>query len=234
VAGGEEHPALEPVAHLVHLVLDGDDLAGEAGVVVEEGRVGEAHGDLREVLHLDEDVHRPLELVSSPGALTEVGATVHRRQPGHLPDLGHTPSGGPCMKSTSPALRLVLGSGSKSTRRPERTAMGPHARLPSARSGVLEASAVELALRVDAHDRLVSSSAAGRSWSNSGGMPSFFTTILAMSLAALPIFSIVLHDLQGSGHLLRSRRATGGEDRQGAHVEDEVVQTVLEAKTSSR
>jgi hypothetical protein len=32
-----QDPALEAVAHLVHLVLYGDDLAGEPCVVVEEG-----------------------------------------------------------------------------------------------------------------------------------------------------------------------------------------------------
>ena len=60
--GGEQDPALQPVAHLVHIVLDGDHLAGEPRVAVEQGRVREPDGHLGEVLHLDQDIHRAVDL----------------------------------------------------------------------------------------------------------------------------------------------------------------------------
>ncbi len=62
MAGREEHPAFEAVAHLVHLVLDGDHFASEPGVVVQQCGVGEAHGHFGEVFHLDEYVYGLLQL----------------------------------------------------------------------------------------------------------------------------------------------------------------------------
>ena len=123
MGGGEQHPAFEAVAHLVHLVLYGDDLAGEPRVVVEEGGVGEPHGDLGEVLHLDQDVHSPLQLGEPASVLGGLGSRLHRAGAGELPYLRHT-SGGPCTKSTSPERSTSSASTSKSHSSSLRIAMG--------------------------------------------------------------------------------------------------------------
>src|ERR671921_704399 len=84
---GEKDPALQPVAHLVHLVLDGDHLAGEPSVVVEQGRVSETDGDLGEVLHLDQDIHRAVDLRELAGGRLGLGGVSERTGTSELPDL---------------------------------------------------------------------------------------------------------------------------------------------------
>ena len=50
------------VLHLVQPVLEVAHLGGETAVAEHQGAVGEAHGGLGEVLHLDQDVDRPVEV----------------------------------------------------------------------------------------------------------------------------------------------------------------------------
>src|SRR3712207_3905 len=104
--GGEQDPAFESVAHLVHLVLDRDDLASEPGVVVEEGGVREAHGYLGEVLHLDQDVYSPLELGELAPVLRRDG--LERPGAGELTDLRY-PLGRTLQKEHVASPEDVLG-----------------------------------------------------------------------------------------------------------------------------
>ena len=148
MAGGEEHPALQPVAHLVHLVLDGDDLAGEARVVVEQGRVGEAHGDLREVLHLDQDVHRPLDLGELARRPARARERPRRRRSGELPDLGDA-LGRALQEEHVAGPQHVLGLGVEVPLVVGADGDGAHPRLHG-RSTSPRGAAVERALRLDA------------------------------------------------------------------------------------
>src|SRR5919107_1350513 len=86
--GGEKDPTLQPVAHLVHLVFDSDHLAGEPRIVVEQGRVREPDGHLGEVLHLDQDVHRAVDLRELAGGRLGLRGVPERTGAGELPDLG--------------------------------------------------------------------------------------------------------------------------------------------------
>ena len=70
-----QHPQLEPVLHLVEPVLEVAHLGGQAEVGQHERRVGQPDGRLGHVLHLDQDVDRPVE----------VGEAAVLRRRGRLP-----------------------------------------------------------------------------------------------------------------------------------------------------
>jgi hypothetical protein len=226
VAGGQEHPALQPVAHLVHLVLDGDHLAGEAGVVVEEGGVRETYRHLREVLHLYEDVHRPLELRELARGLCR-GRVRRHRGTRHLPDLGHALRWALHEEHVARAQH-VIGLGVEVPLVVRADGDGPHARLRR-EVRVVEAAAFEPAPGVDADPGGgllgVRDILQQFSWDTEA-----FHDDLGDVVGGVADLLDVLDHLEDSGHLLGVRRAAGGEDRQGAHVEDEGVQAFFQAE----
>src|SRR5215217_690066 len=184
---GEKDPALQPVAHLVHLVLDGDHLAGEPRVAVEQGRVGEPDGTSEKFfISIKMSTARSIS-ESSPGGGSVSGASPSGRAPASSLTSA-TPSGGPCKKRTSPALSTSSGSGSKSQSSSERMAIG---RIPvSTGRSTSPRERPSRALSECTLTREGISSASGMSCKSSGGIPRRLTTILAMSTAALPIFSM--------------------------------------------
>ena len=174
--GAASSTQFEAVAHLVHLVLYCDDLAGEPRVVVEEGGVGEPHGDLGEVLHLDQDVHSPLQLGEPASVLGGLGSRLHRAGAGELPYLRHT-LGGPCTKSISRAQH-VLGLDLEVPLVFPADRYGAHPGLDR-KVHVSQRASIQIALTWMRTRRI--SSASGISCRSSGGMPSLLTTIFAMS-----------------------------------------------------
>ena len=87
LGGGAEHPGFELVVELVAASLERADLGGERAVVEQQRRVREPDRRLREVLQLDQDVDRSVEL-GERGALV-VGRQRHRRRARELPELVH-------------------------------------------------------------------------------------------------------------------------------------------------
>ena len=61
-ARGPQHPELESVLHFVEAILELAHLGGQTRIAKHERRVGEPDGDLGDVLHLDEDVDRPIQI----------------------------------------------------------------------------------------------------------------------------------------------------------------------------
>jgi hypothetical protein len=66
VTGGPQHPALEPLLHLVETILEVVDLGGQPGVAQDQRRVGQPHRHLGDVLHLHEQVDGSVELGQRP------------------------------------------------------------------------------------------------------------------------------------------------------------------------
>ena len=89
---GAQHPGLELVVELVAAGLQRADLGRERPVVEQQRRVREPDRGLREVLQLDEDVDRAVEL-GQRGALV-VGRQGHRRRAGELADARSRPPRG--------------------------------------------------------------------------------------------------------------------------------------------
>ena len=75
------------------------------------------------------------------------------------------------------------------------------------------------------------SSASGMSWS-SGGIPPLDHDLGYVDGGVADLL-YVLDDLEDSRHLFRVSRTPRGQDGQGAHVEDQVVETLLQVGTSS-
>ena len=62
VGGGPQHPELQVVPHLVQPLLQVAHLGSQPPVSQDQRAVGHAHGGLREVLHLDQHVHGPVQV----------------------------------------------------------------------------------------------------------------------------------------------------------------------------
>src|SRR5215203_2634259 len=207
--GGEKDPALQPVAHLVHLVLDGDHLAGEPRVVVEQGRVGEPDCHLR-------------ELASGWLRLRRVS---ERTGASEFPDLGD---------ALRRALQEQYVAGPKDVfglgiERPDifgAEGDGAHPRLHG-QVNVAQRAAVKGAIWVHA---------------DTGGYlfglryilqklrrdPKTLDHDLGYIDGGVADLLYVLDDLEDSRHLFGVRGASRGQDGQGAHVEDQVVEALLE------
>jgi len=87
LGAGPKHPGLELVVQHVASGLQGGDLGGQSPVVEQERGVGQAHGRLRGVLHLHQDVHRPVQLGERRRFRLRGGGK--GRRPGHGSDQVH-------------------------------------------------------------------------------------------------------------------------------------------------
>src|SRR5215217_792839 len=223
--GGEKDPALQPVAHLVHLVLDGDNLAGEPRVAVEQGRVREPDCHLREVLHLYQDIHRAVDLRELASGWLRLRRVSERTGASEFPDLGD---------ALRRALQEQYVAGPKDVfglgiERPDifgAEGDGAHPRLHG-QVNVAQRAAVKGAIWVHA---------------DTGGYlfglryilqklrrdPKTLDHDLGYIDGGVADLLYVLDDLEDSRHLFGVRGASRGQDGQGTHVEDQVVEALLE------
>src|ERR687894_658930 len=223
--GCEQDPALQPVAHLVHLVLDGDHLAGEPRVAVEQGRVGEPDGHLREVLHLYQDVHRAVDLREFAWGRLGLGGVSERTGAGELPDLDDTLwralqeeyiAGPQYILGFGVEVPVVLGADGDRA----------HPRLHG-QVDVAQRAAVQGAVNVhpDAGGYLFGL------WDvmqELGRDPKTLDYDLGYVDGGVADLLYVLDDLKDSRHLFRVGGTPRGQDGQGTHVEDQVVETLLQ------
>src|ERR687897_131008 len=226
VGGGQEDPALEAVAHLVHHVLDCHHLAGQPRVVVEQGRVGEPDGHLREVLHLYEDVHRVVDLGELARGRRGLGNLLQRGGAGELPDLIDA-LGRALQKEHVARPQHVLGLGVEVPLVVGADGDGAHPRLYR-QIDVAQRAAVEEALRLhtDAGGDLLGLGDVVQQLGRDAEALHHYLGYVHRGVADL---LDVLDDAQNPGHLLGVGGAPRGQDGQGAHVEDEVVQHLLQA-----
>src|SRR5918992_2959506 len=222
---GEKDPALQPVAHLVHLVLDGDHLAGEPRVAVEQGRVGEPDGHLREVLHLYQDVHRAVDLREFAGGRIGLRGVSERTGAGKLPDLGDTLrralqeeyiAGPQYVLGLGVEVPVVLGADGDRA----------HPRLHG-QVDVAQRAAVQGTVRVhpDAGGYLFG---LRDIMQELGRDPKTLHYDLGYVDGGVADLLYVLDDLKDSRHLFRVGGTPRGQDGQGTHVEDQVVETLLQ------
>src|SRR5215204_5366387 len=223
--GGEKDPAFKPVAHLVHLVFDGDHLAGEPRVAVEQGRVSESDGHLREVLHLYQDIHRAVDLRELSRGRLRRRRVSERTCAGQLPDLGDAlrralqeeyVAGSQYVFGLGIEVPVVFGADS----------YGAHPRLHG-QVDVAQRAAVKGAIRVHAD-------AGGYLFGlrdivqKLGRDPKTLDHDLGYVDGGVADLLYVLDYLEDSCHLFRIGRTPRGQDGQGAHVEDQIVETLLQ------
>ncbi len=87
LGGSPQHPRLQLVVELIAAPLESSHLGGQRSVVEQERRVRHADGGLGEVLHLDQDVHRAVQL--GEDRLVVFWRQRHRWRAGELPELVH-------------------------------------------------------------------------------------------------------------------------------------------------
>src|SRR5919112_3022507 len=223
--GCEQDPALQPVAHLVHLILDGDHLAGEPRVAVEQGRVREPDGHLGEVLHLYQDVHRAVDLREFAWGRLGLGGVSERTGAGELPDLGDT-LWRALQEEDIAGPQYVLGFGVEVPVVLGADGDRAHPRLHG-QVDVAQRAAVQGAVSVhpDAGGYLFGL------WDvmqELGRDPKTLDYDLGYVDGGVADLLYVLDDLEESRHLFRVGGTPRGQDGQGAHVEDQVVETLLQ------
>src|SRR5215207_6837609 len=223
--GGEKNPALQPVAHLVHLVLDGDNLAGEPRVAVEQGRVREPDCHLREVLHLYQDIHRAVDLRELARGGLRLRRVSERTGAGELPDLGDALRRA-LQEEYVAGPKDVLGLGVEGPLTFGAQSDGAHPRLHG-QVDVAQRAAVQGAIRMytDAGGYLFGLRDIVQEL---GWDPKALDHDLGYVDGGVADLFYVLDDLEDSRHLFRVRGAPRGQDGQGAHVEDQVVEALLE------
>src|SRR5918997_1569800 len=223
--GCEQDPALQPVAHLVHLILDGDHLAGEPRVAVEQGRVREPDSHLGEVLHLYQDVHRAIDLRELTGSRLGLRRVSERTGAGELPDLGDT-LWRALQEEYIAGPQYVLGLGVEIPVVLRADGDRAHPRLHG-QVDVAQRAAIQGAIRVhpDARGYLFGL------WDIMQKLGRDTETLdhdLGYVDGGVADLLYVLYNLEDYRHLFRVGGTTRGQYGQGAHVEDQVVETLLQ------
>src|SRR5918997_4136170 len=223
--GCEQDPALQPVAHLVHLILDGDHLASEPRAAVEQGRVREPDGHLGEVLHLDQEVHCAIDLRELTGSRLGLRRVSERTGAGELPDLCDT-LGRALQEENVAGPQYVLGLGVEVPLVFGANGDGAHPRLHG-QVDIAQGAAVQRAICVHADARGYLFGL----WDimqELGRDTEALDHDLGYVDGGVADLLYVLDDLEDSRHLFRVGGTPRGQDGQGAHVEDQVVETLLQ------
>src|SRR5918993_265318 len=223
--GCEQYPALQPVTHLVHHILDGDHLAGEPRVAVEQGRVSEPDCHLGEVLHLDQDIHRAVDLRELAGSRLGLRSVSERTGARELPDFGNALRRS-LQEEYVAGPEDVFGLGIEGPLIFGADGDGAHSRLYG-QVDVAQRAAVQGAIRVHAD-------AGGYLFGlryivqELGRDPKPLDHDLGYVDGGVADLLYVLDDLEDPRHLFCVGGAPRGQDGQGAHIEDQVVETLLQ------
>src|ERR671921_1831973 len=223
--GGEKDPALKTVAHLVHLVLDGDHLAGEPRIIVEQGRVSEPDGHLGEVLHLDQDVHRAVDLRELARGRLGLGRVSEGTGACQLPDLCDALRRA-LQEEYVAGPKDILWLGVEDPLIVGAEGDGAHPRLHG-QVDVAQGAAVQgtIHMYTDAGGYLFGLRDIVQEL---GRDPKPLDHDLGYVDGGVADLLYILDDLEDPRHLFRVSGTSRGQDGQGAHVEDQVVEAFLQ------